>query len=758
MTTTSPYNLDTGHNRLDEMALYIASFGDGTITDILNVKNKDIITANINGLSPGQQTIARYALEAWDLLIPHEIEITNNEDANIIFSADTDRAYVAHRQDSENLQMFRAIVYIPDVDSTKTTSSVGLYVHELGHALGLFHPGPYPRKDNEGNIIPIEEDRLFDIDHQQYSVMSYFHGYDEDGHILGPGTTPMITDIIAIQLRYGKPEHVNAGDTMYGVNANTGTYLDILFSGFTNPDIIDAIGTHGITIYDTGGYDTIDFSNHNEDNPGYISVPLEDGGSHGEPGFRSQRVNLNPGYSSDVYNSKGNLVIFRDTIIERFYAGAGDDHVTGNIADNWLEGRDGDDTLLGGPGDDLLIGGPGGDTLNGGLGNDTASYQDSDARVDVRLSGTYVRYGYAEGDTLIDIEHLRGSNFNDTLAGNRESNGLSGGPGNDLLWGSSANDFLKGGEGADRLVGGSGIDTAIYSGSDTSVVIELHSYTANGGHAEGDTFPYSVDITWTDNEGNEQTESLPDIENLTGSAHDDMLAGDRRDNILAGAAGNDTLEGLDGADTLIGGNGIDTASYATSPAGITVRLHNSTTSNGHAEGDIFRDHINVAWTDDAGTVQNDSLPDIENLIGSPHNDILAGDRRDNVLTGNAGNDTLYGGPGGGDDLMNGGPGNDLLYGGQGKDTLIGGPGDDTLIPGPGTDILIFSPGNDNDTIRLFDPSEDHIDLTAFNLPEDYTLELATVNDDTLLNLTNVDGGEILFEGLIVDTNEVTFIV
>ena len=116
-------------------------------------------------------------------------------------------------------------------------------------------------------------------------------------------------------------------------------------------------------------------------------------------GLQGQQINLNPGYSSNAYNSKDILVIARDTIIERYYAGAGDDHVTGNIADNWLEGRDGDDTLLGESGNDLLIGGPGGDTLNGGRGNDTASYQDSNERVDVRLSGTYVRYGYAEGDT-----------------------------------------------------------------------------------------------------------------------------------------------------------------------------------------------------------------------------------------------------------------------------------------------------------------------------------------------------------------------
>ena len=748
MSATSPYNLDPGDNQLDEMAFYLASFGTGEIGDILNVKDKDIITANIDALSPGQKPIARYALEAWDLLIPHRIELVNHENANIIFSTDSDRAHVEHHQDSENLEMFRAIVFIPDVVATGKTSAVGLYVHELGHALGFFHPGPYPRLDNEGNPIPIEEDRLFEIDHRQFSVMSYFREYDDDGHTLQVGTTPMIADIIAIQLRYGKPEHVNNGDTTYGLNANTGTYLDVLFSGFTNPDIIDAIGTHGITIYDTGGYDTIDFSNHDENNPGYISVPLEDGGSRGEFGFRPQRVNLNPGYSSDVYNSKGNLVIFRDTIIERYYAGAGDDHITGNIADNWLEGRDGNDTLLGELGDDLLIGGPGSDTLNGGPGNDTASYQDSNSRVDVRLSGTYVRYGYAEGDTLVSIENLVGSDHNDILAGNNHDNILIGNAGNDLLWGSSGDDTLTGGPGADRLIGKTGNDTATWNDSPAAVTINLSTSTLSGGHADSDTFA-SKDSEYTD---------LPDIENLTGSDHNDTLTGDRRDNILAGAAGNDTLEGLDGADELIGGFGTDTASYAASPAGVTVRLHNNSASKGHAEGDIFKGQINIIWVDDNEIIHNQSLPDIENLIGSAHNDILAGDRRDNVITGNAGDDTLYGGPGGGDDILNGGPGNDRIYGGQGDDILTGGPGNDILIPGPGNDVLVFTTDHGNDTIRKFNLSEDQIDLSAFNLAEDYTLELTTVNNDTLLNLTNVGGGEILFEGLILNTDDSSFIV
>ena len=39
--------------------------------------------------------------------------------------------------------------------------------------------------------------------------------------------------------------------------------------------------------------------------------------------------------------------------------------------------------------------------------------------------------------------------------------------------------------------------------------------------------------------GNAQTESLPDVEHLTGSNHDDILAGDRHDNVIDGGTGND---------------------------------------------------------------------------------------------------------------------------------------------------------------------------------------------------------------------------
>ena len=314
--------------------------------------------------------------------------------------------------------------------------------------------------------------------------------------------------------------------------------------------------------------------------------------------------------------------------------------------------------------------------------------------------------------------------------------------------------------------------------------MRLHSLAAKGGDAEGDTFPYLVDVTYTDADGVEQTDSLPDVENLIGSAHDDILAGDRRDNVIDGGAGNDTLYGGPGggddemsggpgndrlfggqgddtlvggpgADRFYGGHGQDLVSYTGSPEGVTVRLHTLAAAGGDAQGDTFESLVDVAYTDADGVTQTDTLPDVERLTGSAHDDILAGDRRDNVIDGGAGNDTLYGGPGGGDDEMSGGPGNDRLFGGQGNDTLIGGPGDDRLAGGPGNDVFVFGPGDGADTVTDFSAGADKVDLTAFGIESVKDITMTTGDDGVTVDLGDIDGGTILLAGLttLPDTGE-----
>jgi VCBS repeat-containing protein len=265
-----------------------------------------------------------------------------------------------------------------------------------------------------------------------------------------------------------------------------------------------------------------------------------------------------------------------------------------------LVGSTYNDTLVGDAGNNVLEGRAGADYLDGRSGVDTASYSNSSMAVNVDLGTGLGSGGDAQGDTLVGIENLIGSGGSDTLAGNFTSN------------------VLEGGVGADYLDGGGGADTASYSTSSAAVNVNLRTGVVSGGHATGDT--------------------LVSIENLIGSAKNDTLVGDIVNNVLEGGAG---------ADHLDGGLGIDTASYSTSSAAVNVNLSTGVVSGGDAAGD--------------------TLTGIENLIGSAYNDILTGNTGDNVLWGLNG-----------DDVLSGGGGNDTLYGGTGIDILNGEAGDDVL--------------------------------------------------------------------------------
>ena len=321
----------------------------------------------------------------------------------------------------------------------------------------------------------------------------------------------------------------------------------------------------------------------------------------------------------------------------------GIENLTGSGFNDTLTGSAGDNLLSGGGGNDILSGGLGNDILDGGSGSDTASYAAATAAVTVSLALTGAQNSGAAGiDTLIGIENITGSSFNDTLTGDGGNNILSSGSGNDLL---------DGGAGNDTLDGGSGIDTATYDSATAGVSVNLGIVAAQN------TLGAGVD-------------TLTGIENLTGSTFDDTLTGNAFANILKGGIGNDILDGGAGNDTLDGGSGIDTASYASATAGVAVNLAVATAQN----------------TLGAGV---DTLTGIERLIGSGFNDTLTGNSGDNGIDGGAGSDRLTGGAGA-----------DMLTGGTGADTFNFASLLDSTVALPGRDtILDFSHG-DGDRIDL----------------------------------------------------------
>jgi Ca2+-binding RTX toxin-like protein len=225
--------------------------------------------------------------------------------------------------------------------------------------------------------------------------------------------------------------------------------------------------------------------------------------------------------------------------------------------------------------------------------------------------------------------------------------------GNDTILGDAGHDRIVGGAGADHIYGGTGIDTADYATSSAGVTVLIGGW-ASGGDAQGD-------IVSTD------------IENLTGSAHDDNLISSEAANTLTGNAGDDRIWGLggndwlyggtgddsmsggEGADYIDGGSGVDLVSYMDSAEGVTIQITGP--SVGHAFVQSF-----------GGTAAGDYLSaTVESLEGSMYGDYLYGNDFANGLVGGAGNDVLFGR--GGNDTITGGQGGDVLAGDAGIDTV-----------------------------------------------------------------------------------------
>ncbi|WP_085725525.1 S-layer family protein [Pseudomonas sp. R37(2017)] len=266
-----------------------------------------------------------------------------------------------------------------------------------------------------------------------------------------------------------------------------------------------------------------------------------------------------------------------------------------------------------------LYAGVGNNVLNGSTGIDSASYLYATSAVAVSLAVTTAQAtGGSGADTLLAIENLTGSNYNDRLTGNAAANLLSGGAGNDTLDGGAGNDVFDGGTGLDRMTGGDGSD-AYHVENAGDVVIESNATTSTGG---SDTV-YSYLSAYTLG-ANVENGSIV----AAGIA---ALTGNSLNNTLYAGAGNNVLNGS---------TGIDTLSYAFATAAVTANLGLTTAQATGGSG-------------------ADTLLNFENLTGSNYHDKLTGSSLANTLNGGLGNDTLNGAAGA--DRLIGGDGSDLYY-------------------------------------------------------------------------------------------------
>jgi Ca2+-binding RTX toxin-like protein len=137
----------------------------------------------------------------------------------------------------------------------------------------------------------------------------------------------------------------------------------------------------------------------------------------------------------------------------------------------------------------------GDNVLNGGLGIDTASYLYASSAVTVSLAVTSTQNTLGSGsDTLIGIERLTGSDYNDTLTGNAKVNVLTGGMGADTLTGGGGKDIFDFNALSDMgaLSGNADIITDFVRGQDK---IDLSTLDANTATTANDGFSGFIDNT-----------------------------------------------------------------------------------------------------------------------------------------------------------------------------------------------------------------------------------------------------------------------
>lgn len=310
---------------------------------------------------------ARLAFELWDDLIATSLnESVGNPDAQITFnySSSTSGGGTYARPEyyltAPDRQFTGQQVWMNSTWSTHDQASdlnfggygFQTYLHEIGHTLGLSHPGTY---NAGGGEITYAGNAEYAQDNRQYTIMSYFGGYDKaSGTWLQDGTyttsvyssTPMLHDVAAIQALYGADMTTRTGNTVYGFNSTADRSV-FDFSRNANPIF---------TIWDAGGSDTIDTSRF----------------------AATQTIDLNAGTYSDIGGFNDNIAIAFGATIENAAGGSGTDTMHGNAVANLLNGNAGADVLNGDGGDDTLIGGAGVDRLLGGDGNDTIHYDASD--------------------------------------------------------------------------------------------------------------------------------------------------------------------------------------------------------------------------------------------------------------------------------------------------------------------------------------------------------------------------------------------
>jgi|GEM_PF-4010425 len=403
--------------------------------------------------------------------------------------------------------------------------------------------------------------------------------------------------------------------------------------------------------------------------------------------------------------ASGILLGFTGGTLEELQDGLGDS-IAGLAGADTINGGTGADTISAGAGADVIDGGDGGDVYIISSGDVVSGESIGDTGQDgtdtIRLVGPggtpRIDFGVA---TISGIEALifTGAQFvsfrADQLPANLAVTGHSGASYQSLNIDGAA-DFDASGwtisewgldfagyldaiqitavQGATRIVGTAERDTIIMAADDVRATIDggaqldivsYAAYSTNLGVVLNGPTPA---IVVGSGSSTVTSDTIVNIESVTGGSGHDTFTGDGNANEFRGGAGNDVFIALPDAarDLFVGDGGSDTADYSAYTTNLSVALNASVPKvNGSGPTAQTSDDIHV-----------------ENFIGGSGADSIGGDNNANFLSGGAGNDTIA--PLGAADTVSGGDGDDLVnvapegFPAPARDILDGGEGRDTV--------------------------------------------------------------------------------